>query len=200
MNDLRRSAPAVARNCEPILEVMRTVFPDAGFVLETASGTGEHAAFFSRNFPALAWQPSDRFGDESGSIEAWRAEGSAKLAAPVAVDVCEPVWPIDRADVIININMIHIAPWEACQGLMRGAGRLLPPGGLLFLYGPYQIEGRHTAPSNEDFDASLQARDPDWGVRDLADVVAEAETNGITFERKVAMPANNLSVILRRRG
>ncbi len=179
---------------------MRTVFPTRGFVLELAAGTGEHAAFFARHFPELSWQPSDRFGDESGSIEAWRSEGSAKLLAPIAIDVCDPVWPIEHADVIVNINMIHISPWETCRGLMRGAGRLLPPAGLLFLYGPYRIAGHHTAASNEAFDESLRARDPSWGVRDLEDVVAEAECAGLTLEKKVAMPANNFSVIFRREG
>lgn len=198
MTNERRSAPAVGRNRDPILEIMRSVFPETGFVLELAAGTGEHAAYFSRHFPDLVWQPSDRFGDESGSIEAWRREGSQNLQPPIAVDVCKDEWPVLQADVIVNINMIHISPWETCVGLMRGAGRLLAAGGLLFLYGPYKIDGLHTAPSNAAFDDSLRSRDSSWGVRDLGDVVAEAEKRGLQLEDTVAMPANNFCVLLRR--
>ena len=197
---LRRHAPATERNREPILAVMRRLFPERGLVLEISSGTGEHAAFFSRNFPELIWQPSDIDLPSLESIEARRSDGSPNLRSPVALDAREDVWPIESADVVVNINMIHISPWASCQGLMRGAGRVLGEGGLLYLYGPYRIDGRHTAPSNEAFDASLHQRNPEWGVRDMADVIAEAKERGLDFVEKVEMPANNYSLIFRRCG
>ena len=203
----RRSAPATARNRQPILEVMRRVFtceqlPPASLVLEIASGTGEHAAFFSASFPELVWQPSDASADALASIEAWRPEGSAKLCAPLLLNVTAEPWPLSEAQAeaqaVVNINMIHIAPWEACLGLMRGAGRALAPGGLLLMYGPYRLAGQHTAPSNESFDASLRERDPAWGIRDLDAVVAEAEQAGLALREKVAMPANNFTLLFSR--
>jgi len=199
----RRSAPATARNRQPILEVMRRVFtseqlPPASLVLEIASGTGEHAAYFSASFPELVWQPSDANADALAIIEAWRPEGSAKLCAPLLLDVMAEPWPLSEAQAVVNINMIHIAPWEACRGLMRGAGRVLAPGGLLLMYGPYRLAGQHTAPSNESFDASLRERDPDWGIRDLDAVVAEAEQAGLALREKVAMPANNFTLLFSR--
>jgi SAM-dependent methyltransferase len=194
----RQRAPATTRNREPILEVMRRVLPEEGLVLEIASGTGEHAAWFSARLPELAWQPSDVSDAALESIEAWREEGSAKLRAPIRLDVRSDPWPVDEAQAIVNINMIHISPWEACKGLLRGAGRVLAPDGPLLMYGPYRLAGRHTAPSNESFDASLRERNPEWGVRNLDDVVAEAERNGLAFSEKVAMPANNFTVLFRR--
>ena len=194
----RQSAPATARNRQPILEVMRRVLPGEGLVLEIASGTGEHAAFFSAHFPELVWQPSDVSASALASIEAWRKEGSAQLRPPLRLDVRDDPWPVESAQAIVNINMIHISPWEACLGLMEGARRVLAPGGLLLLYGPYRVGGRHTAPSNEAFDASLRERDPAWGVRDLDVVAAEAERRELAFSEKVAMPANNFTVLFRR--
>jgi hypothetical protein len=199
----RRSAPATARNRQPILEVMRRVFtreqlPPASLVLEIASGTGEHAAFFSASFPELLWQPSDANADAVASIEGWRPEGSAKLCAPLLLDVMADPWPVAEAQAVVNINMIHIAPWEACRSLMRGADRVLTAGGLLLMYGPYRLAGQHTAPSNESFDASLRERDPAWGIRDLEAVVAEAEQSGLALREKVAMPANNFTLLFTR--
>jgi hypothetical protein len=178
--------------------VMRRHFPPRGLVLEISSGTGEHGAFLSSHFPDLDWQPSDIDPPSIESIEAWRSEGSENLRSAVLLDARDEIWPIEHADVLVNINMIHISPWASCQGLMRGAGRVLGEGGLLYLYGPYRIDGRHTAPSNEAFHASLQERDPAWGVRNLEDVIAEAQGNGIDFVDKVEMPANNFSLIFRR--
>jgi len=200
MDEIRRHAPATERNREPILAVMRRYFPERGLVLEISSGTGEHAAFFSRSFPELIWQPSDLDPASLESIDAWRSDGSPNLRPPIQLDACEDDWPIDSADIVVNINMIHISPWSSCQGLMRGAGRVLGEGGLLYLYGPYRIDGRHTAPSNQAFDASLQERNPEWGVRDLGDVISEAKARGLAFVEKVEMPANNYSLIFRRSG
>lgn len=195
-----RSAPAVARNRDPILAVLRRALPVQGTVLEIASGTGEHAVHFAAALPGLTWQPTDRDADARRSIEAWRASTQLpNLLAPLELDVTSAAWPIDRASAVVCINMIHIAPWRCTDALMSGAARVLEPGGVLFLYGPYKESGHHTAPSNEAFDASLRARDPEWGVRDLDDVRAAAATHGLHFARRVAMPANNLSVVFIRR-
>ena len=171
--------------------------PERASVLEISSGTGEHAAFFSRELPGLTWQPSEVDPESLSSIEAWRSEGSGGLHAPILLDVTAEVWPVESAQTVININMIHIAPWKACQGLMRGAGRILAEGGLLYLYGPYRIGGRHTAPSNESFDRWLRETDASWGVRNFEDVRTEAEHAGLRFEERVPMPANNFSLIFR---
>jgi SAM-dependent methyltransferase len=199
MTDHRRSAPHVARNAGPIADVLRSVLPGRGLVLEIASGSGEHALHFARTFPHLHWQPSDPDPAALRSIQAWRsAEGPANLLPPIALDVCAAEWPVERADAILCINMIHISPWAAAEGLLRGAGRLLAPGGLLYLYGPYFQADVVTAPSNLAFDASLRARHPEWGIRDLEPVVAAAQAQGFALGAVVPMPANNLSVVLRK--
>ena len=196
---MKRHAPATERNREPIAAVLREVLPDAGTVLEIASGSGEHAAFFARLFSELTWQPSDPDPDSLSSVEAWQADSeAANLLPPVFLDAASETWPLDRADAILCINMVHISPWAATVGLMRGAGRLLPAGGPLVLYGPYRRAEVETAPSNEAFDASLKSRNTEWGLRDLADVWAAAEANGLRFERLWDMPANNLTVVFRR--
>lgn len=193
-------SPAVARNRDPILAVLRRHLPAQGTVLEIASGTGEHAAYFAPQFPHLVWQPTDVDPAALASIEAHRAAADApNLCAPIALDVTAPAWPVTHADAVISINMIHISPWAAAQGLMAGTARLLAPGGALYLYGPFKENGAHTAPSNAAFDASLRARDPRWGVRDLGDVRALADSYGFDLVERVAMPANNLSVVFRRR-
>jgi SAM-dependent methyltransferase len=194
-------APAVARNREPILSVLRGVLPARGLVLEVASGTGEHAAFFAAALPDLVWQPSDPDPDHRRSIAAHRAlSGLPNLRSPLELDAAAPEWPADRAGAVVAINMVHIAPWAATAGLMAGAGRILGEGGLLFLYGPFKEGGAHTAPSNAAFDESLRARDPEWGVRDREVVEAEADRRGLVLAERVAMPANNLSLIFRRAG
>ncbi len=197
--DPRRSAPHVARNAGPIAAVLREIMPERGLVLELASGTGEHSLHFAREFPELLWQPSDPEPAALRSIEAWRAEsGLPNLLPPLSLDVRAADWPVARADALLCINMIHISPWSATAGLMRGAGRLLAKGAPLYLYGPYRRAGIETAPSNEAFDESLRARDPDWGLRALDDVAAEAGNNGFVLERVVEMPANNISAIFRK--
>jgi SAM-dependent methyltransferase len=193
------NAPATERNREPILEVLRRVFPSAGLALEIASGTGQHAAFFARALPALQWQPSDASPAHLASIRAWTdASGAANIRAPATLDVESWPWPITGADAILNINMIHIAPWSATGALLRGAARLLPPDGVLFLYGPFKRDGQHTADSNRRFDERLRGEDPRWGVRDLTEVEALAASAGFRPPEIVPMPANNLSVVFRR--
>jgi SAM-dependent methyltransferase len=194
-----RSAPAVARNRDPILNVLRRVLPARGLVLEIASGTGEHAVHFAGALPDIVWQPTDPDEAALRSIAAWREQTRLpNLPPPLEFDVTANIWPVERADAVVCINMIHISPWRSAVALMAGAGRVLAPGGVLFLYGPYKEEGRHTAPSNEAFDADLRARNPEWGVRDLGEVIALAASHGLDFAERVAMPANNLSVVFRR--
>jgi len=198
-------APAVARNREPILAVLRRVAPSPvlparGLVLEIASGSGEHAVYFAAALPHLTWQPSDPDPEARESITAYRAAAQLpNLLPPLALDAASPDWPATQTDMIVAINMIHIAPWAAAEGLMAGAERFLPAGGVLFLYGPFRERGQHTAPSNAAFDESLRARNREWGVRDLDDVVALASRHGLALEERVTMPANNLSVVFRRR-
>ncbi|VWB57257.1 SAM-dependent methyltransferase [Burkholderia lata] len=195
----RLSAPAAERNRGPILDVLRRVLPANGRVLEIASGTGQHAVHFAQALPGLHWQPSDPDAQARRSIAAWVAHaGLANVAGPLAFDVRDASWPVDALDAIVCINMIHISPWACTDALFAGASRLLRPGGVLFLYGPYRREGRHTAPSNEAFDLQLRSRDPSWGVRDLETVVALGLDRGLDCIEVVEMPANNLSVVFRR--
>ena len=201
MSDTRRFAPATVRNRGPILEVLRGVLPAQGSVLEIASGTGEHVVWLAGQLPALTFQPSDPDADNRASIAAWiAASGVTNVNAPLALDATDDRWAIaDEPSAVLCINMIHIAPWPAIPGLMRNAAAVLPPGGVLYLYGPFKLGGMHTAPSNADFDESLRARDPAWGVRDLETVVETARVAGLVLADTVAMPANNLSVVFRRR-
>lgn len=200
ISNARLSAPAVARNREPILGVLRRVLPAQGLVLEIASGTGEHAAYFSAALPRLRWQPSDADAAARASIADYRnAAGRDNFLAPLALDAAAADWPLTQADAIVCINMIHISPWAATEGLLAGAERVLPAGAVLYLYGPYREGGVHTAPSNAAFDADLRARNPLWGVRDLDEVAFLARRHGLMLEEMVTMPANNRSVIFRRR-
>lgn len=174
--------------------------PDSGLVLEIASGTGEHAVYFAARFPALIWQPSDIHPDALASIEAAREEAALPNVRPaLVVDAATPHWPIDRAVAVISINMVHISPWASALGLIEGAGRLLPPGGPLILYGPWTKEDVPTAPSNLDFDANLKERDSEWGLRRVEDFEAAASGQGFDLVETRAMPANNLMLLLRRR-
>nr|WP_249173021.1 DUF938 domain-containing protein [Burkholderia vietnamiensis] len=193
------SAPAAERNRGPILDVLRRVLPAQGSVLEIASGTGQHAVHFAQAMPGLRWQPSDPDPRARRSIAAWAAHaGVANLAEPLAFDVRDAAWPADALDAVVCINMIHISPWACTDALFAGAARALRAGGVLFLYGPYRREGRHTAPSNEAFDRQLRERDASWGVRDLEAVVALGLDCGLDCVEVVEMPANNLSVVFRR--
>ena len=196
---MKQSSPAVARNREPIAEVLGEILPPRGLILEIASGTGEHAAFFAGAFPKLLWQPSDAEPVALRSIEAWRAEsGLFNLLPPISLDVRGAHWPVAEADAVLCINMVHISPWPATVGLMRGAARLLRPEAPLYLYGPFLQDDVETAPSNIAFDCDLKARNPDWGLRSLETVTEEAESHGFRLDRVVPMPANNLSVIFRK--
>ncbi len=196
---MKLASPATARNRDPIAAVLKEVLPESGLVLEVASGAGEHAVHFARLFPSLEWQPSDPSGEALASIEAHAADaGLPNLRAPLMLDAAGDTWPVDRADALLCINMVHISPWSACVGLMRGAGRLLDAGAPLILYGPYRRAGVETAASNEAFDASLKARNPEWGLRDLEEVAAEAERNRLALQRVVEMPANNLTLVFRK--
>lgn len=195
----RCESPAAARNRGPILEVLRAWLPEGARVLEVACGTGQHAAFFARALPGVTWQPTDRDDGLFDVVEAWaREEGVAAPCPPRRLDVTADDWPAGPFDAVFAANLIHIAPWEVCRGLLRGAAQGLRPGGALLLYGPFRLDGRHTAPSNEAFDASLRARDPRWGVRDLAEVEALGASHGLVRAERIAMPANNQIVVLRR--
>ncbi len=199
--DERRFAAATERNREPILAVLERVLPEHGVVLELASGSGQHATFFASRLPQLDWQPSDVDPEALRSIAAWRhAEASPNLREPVCVDVTAPVWPVTDVAAILCCNLIHIAPWSVCKAMLRGAAALLPAGGVLVLYGPYKVGGAHTAPSNDAFDLSLRGRNPAWGVRDLEAVVDAAAASGLALEERVAMPANNFTLLFRREG
>ena len=192
-------AAATDRNRTPILDVLRRVLPPVGLVLEIASGTGQHVVFFARALPALQWQPSDRSPAHLESIRAWTAAAQAgNIAAPLSLDVEQGRWPIGQVDAVVNINMIHIAPWSAAKALFTGAARVLAPAGLLFLYGPFRRDGQHTAESNQRFDERLRAEDPRWGVRDLGEVQELASAAGFQSPEIIAMPANNLSLVFRR--
>lgn len=193
------TSPSVARNRGPILEILHRVLPKSGVVLEIASGTGEHAVYFAAALPHLRWQPTDRDERALKSIATHRTiSGLPNLLAPLALDAADSEWSVLHADAIVAINMVHISPWRATQGLMAGAGRVLPPGGVLYLYGAYRENGAHTAPSNERFDQDLRRRDPEWGVRDLEEVSDLADRHGLMLAERIAMPANNLSLVFRR--
>lgn len=194
----KRFAPATQRNGDAILAILRQELPSTGLVLEVASGSGEHVIHFAAALPGLLWQPSDSDPTALASIEAWRTESKLpNVLSPVRLDAAAP-WPVEKADAVLCINMVHISPWEATVGLFSGAAQLLAAGGLLYLYGPYVRDGVSTASSNLAFDASLRARDARWGLRRVEDMIAVAATASLTFERLAEMPANNLSLLFRK--
>jgi hypothetical protein len=196
-NDARLDFPATGRNAAPILDVLRGILPDTGHVMEIASGSGQHVAHFAKAFPSLTWQPTDLDLTHRQSIAAWTVD-LPNVHAPIELDATANPWPISDLDVIMCANMIHIAPWAAGLGLLAGAGRTLADNGMLYLYGPYTIDGVHTAESNAQFDRSLKQRDPSWGVRDLGLVTETATKHGLELETTIEMPANNLSVVFRK--
>lgn len=199
MIDRRLEYPATARNRDAILDVLRGVLSASGSVLEIASGSGEHVVHFARAFPDLTFQPSDPEDAALQSIAAWSQNSGLKnIRPPAMLDAASAQWPVNAADAILCINMIHIAPWRASEGLFRGAARLLRAGAPLYLYGPYRRADVVTAPSNEAFDESLRSRNPEWGLRDLEAVAALAQDNGFSGPAITEMPANNLSVVFRR--
>jgi SAM-dependent methyltransferase len=203
---LRQRSPSAERNREPILAVLREVLPAAGRVLEIASGTGQHAICFASALRGLDWQPSDLDAQARASIAAWIAhEGLANVRAPLALDVHQQDWGVptrdklDALDAVVCINMIHISPWSATEALFAGASRRLAVGGVLYLYGPYKRGGAQTSPSNEAFDRQLRSHDPAWGVRDMEAVVALGASVGLVCDEPIAMPANNFSLVFRKR-
>ncbi|KQW84073.1 DUF938 domain-containing protein [Brevundimonas sp. Root1279] len=194
------ASPATARNTGPILEVLKAHMPARGRVLEIASGAGEHAVAFASALPGLEWTPSDPSSEARASIAAWAAQaGPPNLGPGLALDMLDPAtWPEGTFEALVCINMIHISPWGATEGLMTLAGsRLVRPGGLLVTYGPYREAETPTAASNEAFDASLKSRDPAWGLRDRDAVAAEAKKHGLALTLRLAMPANNLMLLFR---
>lgn len=190
-------SPSADRNKGPILEVLRSALPAHGEVLEIAAGTGQHAAWFAHSLPSLRWRPTEADARLLPVIAA-RCSGLANVEQPILLEVTSTPWAVECSDAIVCINMIHIAPWTACEALFEQAGRILVPGGIVFLYGPFLRAGVVTAPSNVAFDADLRARDPSWGLRSLADVDACAARNGLQRTRVVEMPANNLCVVFTR--
>jgi cyclopropane fatty-acyl-phospholipid synthase-like methyltransferase len=201
--DDRQYAPATQRNRQGILKILSEVLPPGSNVLEIASGTGEHASFFASKLESCHWIPSDVNALARESIIAWQdACPVENLELPLLIDVIQNNWQQEvlhrQINAIVNINMIHISPWQAWLGLIDGASKLLPEAGILYLYGPFQRNGEHTAPSNESFDRSLRDRNPLWGVRDLEEIIATAAAQNLTLQRVIAMPANNLSVIFNR--
>jgi len=193
----RRHAPAAERNRGPILDVLARVLPARGTVLEIASGTGQHVAHFAAALPVLVWLPSEFDSQLHPSITAWTA-GLSNVRPPIALDATADGWPVPPLHAVYAANVVHIAPWEVCLGLLAGAGRHLVSGGLLVLYGPYRIDGAHTAPSNAAFDHQLRSSDPRWGVRDLETVRDAAQPHGLRLEERMAIPANNQTLIFRR--
>jgi hypothetical protein len=189
--------PAPERNKQPILEVLERVLPPTGTLLEIASGTGQHAVHLARHLPGWTIQPTDIDPENLASIRAWREEAKVQnLLAPLHLDVCAQDWPPARCSAFFNANLIHIAPPEATRGLMLCAAHHLEPGGTFILYGPFKVAGKHTAPSNEAFDASLRAKDPRFGVRDLEAVIDAASQHGFTLRQRLEMPANNQLMVM----
>lgn len=196
--DARETAPSAERNKQPILEVLARVLPPRGLVLEIGSGTGQHVAHFAGALAALTFQPSEMDVQRHASIAAWTAAGHlSNVLPPLAIDVTQQPWPVSTADAVVCINVIHISPWETTLALMAGARTILPAGGVLVTYGPYRRDGAHTSPSNEAFDASLRARDPTWGVRDIDEVARVAAAQGLALEEVVPMPAHNFTLVWR---
>ncbi len=197
---MKLGSPAAERNREPIAAVLADWLPRQGLVLEVASGLGEHAVHFARRFPDLAWQPSDPDSSALASIEAWRADSRLpNLREPVILDAAAVTWPVDEADALVNINMVHISPWDAALGLLDGAARVLAAGAPLILYGPWIAEDVETAPSNLAFDADLRRRNPAWGLRRVKDFAAEATRRGLALTDQREMPANNRMLLFMRR-
>lgn len=199
MADARRNAPAALRNRDLILDTLRPQLPPQGLILEVASGSGQHCIRFAEGLPQHILQPSDPDAAARASIDAWTADSRLpNIRKALDIDATASIWPIESADAVICINMIHIAPWRAGCGLIAGAGRLLPADGPLYLYGPFKRDGCHTATSNEAFDASLRSENPEWGVRDLDALAAIAAEAGFGPPLIIEMPANNLSLVFRR--
>ena len=192
-------SPAAERNKAPILAVLSEHVRSAEHILEVASGTGQHIMHFARRLPQITWQPSDctdtLFEDICQSI---RATGLANLAQPVLIDVTEQNWGGKAYDAIYCANMTHIAPWRAAEGLFAGAADCLTPNGQLFVYGPFKFNDQVLAESNQQFDLSLRARNPSWGIRNICELDGLAAQNSFFREDTYALPANNHLLVFRR--
>lgn len=198
-DDQRLFAPSAARNMQPVCDVLQPLLPKRGTVLEIASGSGEHIVKLAELTPETTFQPSDPGEDERRSIDAWRQSLKLDNVQPaISIDATASQWPIASADVVYCMNMIHISPWAATVGLIEGAARTLATDGLLYTYGPYRRDGRHTSTGNETFDQSLRQRNPEWGIRDVEEIISLAESHGFRTPDIVEMPANNLSLLFRR--
>ncbi len=202
--DVRLDYSATGRNREVILDVLKEALPNSGAVLEVASGSGQHITYFAQQIPQLKWQPSDTDAAARASIDAWRNEMGVTDAVlnPIDLDASVDIWSLGHIkdlNAIMSINMIHISAWEACLGLLKNASRVLPAGGVLYLYGPFKVGGLHIAPSNAEFDLSLQSQNPSWGVRNLDDVAEEALKQNFQLMKTIRMPANNFSVIFHKK-
>ena len=202
--DVRLDYPATGRNQEVILDVLKEALPNSGAVLEVASGSGQHITYFAQQIPQLKWQPSDIEAAARASIDAWRNEMGVTdvVHTPIDLDASVDIWSLGHIkdlNAIMSINMIHISAWEACLGLLKNASRVLPAGGVLYLYGPFKVGGLHIAPSNAEFDLSLQSQNPSWGVRNLDDVAEEALKQNFQLMKTIRMPANNFSVIFHKK-
>ncbi len=200
----KKYAPATDRNREPILAVLKDCIPDHGTILELASGSGQHAIYFVDQMPGHYWQPSDPDEESRNSISAWWWEVQLNnILPPLNINAQDDIWDIENVEIpqpvtsIVCINMVHISPWESTVGLIKGASRILPKDGILYLYGPYKVDGKHTAPSNELFDIKLRSQNPEWGIRELNDVIKLAHENDLSLVKTVDMPANNLSIIFK---
>jgi SAM-dependent methyltransferase len=200
LTDGRLVSPSAERNKGPITEILRRVLPAQGDVLEVSSGTGQHVLHFAQAMPQIRWQPTEQDADCLRSIASWLAQTTLpNVGAPIYLDVHDEVWPVADVAAVVCINMIHIAPRSAIAALLRGAGNVIAPGGILFLYGPYRRQGRHTSPSNEAFDELLKAANPEWGVRNLEEIALAAAREGLELQETYDMPSNNLAVIFRKR-
>ncbi len=198
--DGRIVSPSAERNKGPIAEILMRTLPAQGEVLEVSSGTGQHVLHFAEVMPHIRWQPTERDPDSLKSIASWLGQTPPpNVNAPLRLDVYDASWPAHDVAAVVCINMIHIAPRSAAEALLRGAGNVIAPGGIMFLYGPYRRQGRHTSPSNQAFDEQLKARNREWGVRNLEDVVHLASTVSLELEQTHDMPANNLAVVFRKR-
>jgi SAM-dependent methyltransferase len=198
--DGRIVSPSAERNKGPIAEILMRVLPAQGEVLEVSSGTGQHVLHFAQAMPHIRWRPTERDADALKSIASWLGQTPApNVNAPVRLDVYDAIWPAHDVAAVVCINMIHIAPPSAAEALLRGAGQVIAPGGVLFLYGPYRRQGRHTSASNKAFDERLKTGNPEGGVRNLEDVAHLASAVGLELEQTHDMPANNLALVFRRR-
>jgi SAM-dependent methyltransferase len=197
--DNRQQSTACSRNREPILRVLESHLPEKCDILEIGSGTGEHGVFFAEAHAKWTWRPSDVSAEALESIRAWIEQADlSNCATPLRLDVASSAWPVNSVGAVFCANMIHVSPWECTLALLDGAARVLAPGKVLITYGPYKLQGKHTAPSNEAFDETLRSSDPEWGVRDLDLVVREALNRGLRCSEIIKMPANNFCVVYTR--